>query len=73
MKYVIVKSSKRGANRTYTGPTWEMAGITPPTEQKGMNRHDLFLYDSKDKAQYWADRLSVVNPVGFIVEEYQEE
>lgn len=73
MKYVVVKSSRRGSNRTYTGPSWEMAGMLPPTIATGMERHDLYLYESQDVANDHAQTLSTVNPVGFVVEEYQEE
>lgn len=72
MKYVVVKASRRGSNRTYTGPSWERAGMLPPTEATGMERHDLYLYDSLDVAEDHAKTLSTVNPVGFVVEEYRD-
>lgn len=73
MKYVVVKSSRRGSNRTYTGPSWENAGMFPPTIATGMQRHDLYLYDKLEVAEAHAQILSSVNPVGFVVEEYKEE
>lgn len=72
MKYVIVKSSRRGSNRTYTGPTWESAGLMPPTLASGVDRHDLYLYDSREVAEDCANTLSTFNPVGFVVEEYKD-
>lgn len=72
VKYVVVKTSRRAANRTYTGITWEQAGLIPPTIASGMPRHGLYLYDSRDVAEDYAKILSTVNPVGFVVEEYQD-
>ena len=45
----------------------------PPTIARGMQRHDLYLYDNLEAAEAHAQILSSVNPVGFVVEEYQEE
>jgi hypothetical protein len=72
MKYVVVKASRRGSNRTYTGLTWESAGLMPPTLAVGMERHDLYLYDNREVAEDYAKTLSTVNPVGFVVEEYKD-
>lgn len=73
MKYVVVKASRRGSNRTYTGPSWEAAGMVPPTTASGMERDGLYLYDNQAVADDHARTLSSVNPVGFVVEEYKEE
>lgn len=69
-RYVIIKSSRAGSNRTYTGPSWEMAVLIPPTLQARMARHDDYFYSDKEEAQKYADLLSEANPVGFYVEEY---
>ena len=68
--FVIVKTSRRGANRTYTGSTWEQAGMAPPTLSSNKQRHDLFVYRNRKLAQEDAEILSKFNPVGFVVEEY---
>lgn len=70
MLYVIVKRSRKGANRTYTGETWELAGLVLPTIQNGLARHDLIVFTDYNVALHLAQKLSEFNPVGFIVEEY---
>lgn len=70
-RYVIEKSCRCG-DRTYTGPTWEMAGLIPPTLQNGMERHDNYYYADKDVAQKYADILTEANPVGFVVVKIDE-
>lgn len=71
MKYVVVKSSRRGNNRTYTGTGWERAGTQPPTLRNGLSRHENFCYDNYDEAQADADMLSKHNHLGFVVEPYK--
>jgi hypothetical protein len=64
MKYVIVKSSRSGSNRTYTGVTWNNAGLKIHIEGA--------LYNDFIEANELAKELSKHNPVGFTVEEYKE-
>lgn len=56
LKYFIHKSS-RMAKSPYTGPACKNAGITPGKE-----------YDTREEAQADADKLSEVNPAGFVVD-----
>jgi hypothetical protein len=70
-RYVVVKTSRSGSNRTYTGPTWEEAGMLPPTVHKGLDRHALYLFKKFKGAEKIAKRLSEFNPVGFMVEIYE--
>lgn len=65
-RYIIVKNG-RIAERTYTGPSWEEAGLQPPTLGNGMARHADYFYTDRQTAQDDADKLSAVNPVGFFV------
>ena len=65
-KWVIFKSSRLGANRTYTGITWEKAGLVPPTLASGIPRHNLFTYNDFEEAKKFAEILSRYNPVGFV-------
>ena len=62
MEYVIVESSRKGSNRTYTGNTWNRARLGIPPEDT--------VYDDLEQAEKLAQKLSEHNPVGFIVEKY---
>jgi hypothetical protein len=69
IKYIIEKSCRANTGRTYTGPTWELAGLISPTLRKGMDRHADYFYENKVDALREADILSGYNPAGFRVEE----
>jgi hypothetical protein len=58
MEYVIVKSSRKGSNRTYTGTTWNKAGLGIPPEDT--------VYDDLEQAEKLAQKLSEHNPVGLV-------
>lgn len=56
MLYKIVKASRLPTNLPYTGPTCERCGV--PVGK---------LYDSLSEAEEDAKKLSLYNPVGFVV------
>lgn len=58
--YVIVKWSRSPASTSYSGPTWDNAGIRA---QRQAN------YTDKELAERHAAILSRFNPVGFTVVE----
>ena len=61
MKYIIMKSS-----RAYDNPTSRNAyGNTQTCSEAGVEPGKL--YDTEAEAQMDADKLSSVNPVGFVV------
>ena len=63
-KYIIHKSSRAPEAISYSGPTWDMAGIR--------NRYRP-QYDNKQDALYWCFILTITNPVGFKVAEVEDE
>lgn len=58
MKYIIYKSSRLPQSVSYSGPTWDIAGI-----------RDLYQpqYDNYDTANTLAKKLTQFNGVGFEV------
>jgi len=60
-RWVISKRSRLQTDRSYSGPTWDTAGIR--------NRYQK-VYDDHDEAAQCASLLSAHNPVGFDVVEY---
>lgn len=55
--WIVVKASRRGAETGYCGPTCALVGVEPGGE-----------YDCKLAATLVAARLSMENPVGFVVQ-----
>jgi hypothetical protein len=71
--YVVVKASRKGTNRTYAGSSWEVAGLQRPEPVDSdlpLGMHEYPPFENFEQADRIATRLSMVNPVGFVVEEY---
>lgn len=60
MKYVIHKNSRLPNKKSYSGPTWDKAGIRHLYKEQ---------YDNKKEAIRCASCLVIFNPVGFKVSE----
>ena len=63
MSYVIYKKSRYPGKKSYSGPTWDKAGIRHLCED---------YYKSKEEARLLAVILSRFNPVGFDVSESKD-
>lgn len=60
MAWIIVKSC-RDSNTPYEGPSCKEAGVKPGK-----------IYSDRKEAMQDAAKLTLYNPVGFVVKEYQE-
>lgn len=54
--YVITKLSRAPRADSYSGPTWDQAGLRHRYKPQ---------YETKEEARALADQLSAYNPVGF--------
>ena len=59
MQYIITKNSRSSASEGYIGLTCFFAHVV----------HGK-IYEDRESAQEDADKLTVINPVGFYVQEY---
>lgn len=57
-KYIIIKTSRPTSDTPYRGSSCERAGVLSGK-----------IYESKEEAEKDAEKLSKVNPVGFVVKQ----